>query len=115
MARVKRGTIANKRRKNVLKLAKGYRFGRSKKFKQAKEAIAHAGNHAFAHRKDKKGNFRRLWTLKINAAVRSFGLSYSRFIDMLKKKDIALDRKVLADMAEHNPETFERIVEEVKK
>lgn len=115
MARVKRGTIANKRRKNVLKLAKGYRFGRSKKFKQAKEAILHAGNHAFTHRKDKKGNFRRLWTIKINAAVRAFDLSYSRFIDMLKKKDIALDRKILADIAENNPETFERIVEEVKK
>lgn len=115
MARVKRGTIANKRRKNVLKLAKGYRFGRSKKFKQAKEAILHAGNHAFTHRKDKKGNFRRLWTIKINAAVRAFDLSYSRFIDMLKKKDIALDRKVLADIAENNPQTFERIVEEVKK
>ncbi|MCD8494730.1 MAG: 50S ribosomal protein L20 [Candidatus Pacebacteria bacterium] len=115
MSRVKRGTIANKRRKNVLKLAKGYRFGRSKKFRQAKEAILHAGNHAFAHRKDKKGDFRRLWTIKINAAVRAFGLSYSRFIDMLKKKDITLDRKVLADIAEHNPQAFENIVSEAKK
>jgi large subunit ribosomal protein L20 len=115
MARVKRGTIANKRRKNVLKQAKGYRFGRSKKFRQAKEAIAHAGNHAFAHRKDKKGMFRRLWTMKINAAVRTFGLSYSRFIDMLNKKNVKVDRKILANLAEHQPETFEQVVEEVKK
>jgi large subunit ribosomal protein L20 len=115
MARVKRGTIANKRRKNVLEQAKGYRFGRSKKFRQAKEAIAHAGNHAFAHRKDKKNMFRRLWTMKINAAVRTFGLSYSRFIDMLNKKDVKVDRKILATLAEHQPETFEQVVEQVKK
>ena len=115
MARVKRGTIANKRRKNVLKQAKGYRFGRSKKFRQAKEAIAHAGNHAFAHRKDKKNMFRKLWTIKINAAVRTLGLSYSRFIDMLNKKDVKVDRKILAQLAEHQPETFEQVVEEVKK
>lgn len=114
MSRVKGNKIAHKKRKNLLQLAKGYRFGRSKKFREAKVAVLHAGNHAFTHRKDKKGDFRRLWTQKINAAVRVFDLSYSRFMDMLKKKDSKLDRKVLADMAEYNPETFERIVNQVK-
>lgn len=114
MSRVKGNTIAHKKRKNILKKVKGYRFGRSKKFKQAKEALLHAGNHAFNHRKDKKGDFRRLWTIKINAAVRNFDLSYSRFIDMLTKKNIKLNRKMLAEIAEHNPESFERIIKEVK-
>jgi len=114
MARVKGGLIANKRRKNVLKMAKGYRFGRSTKEKQAKEAILHAGVHAFRDRRNKKRNFRRLWTIKINAAVRPLGLTYSTFIDILNKKEVKLDRKVLADIAENNPETFSRIVEQVK-
>ncbi len=113
MTRVKRGTIKSKRRSNILSQVKGYRFGRSTKKKQAKEAIAHAGVHAFDHRRNKKGDFRRLWQVKINYAVRNFGTTYSKFIDTLKKKDIALDRKVLADMVENNPETFERIVKEV--
>ncbi len=113
MTRVKRGTIKSKRRSNTLSQVKGYRFGRSTKKKQAKEAIAHAGVHAFDHRRDKKGDFRRLWQVKINYAVRSFGTTYSKFIDALKKKEIGLDRKVLADMVENNPETFERIVKEV--
>jgi len=113
MTRVKRGTISLKRRRNVLKQVKGYRFGRSTKERQAREAIAHAGTHAFAHRKDKKNDFRRLWQIKISAAVKPLGLSYSRFIDALKKKDIALDRKVLADMAENNPDTFKNIVKQV--
>jgi len=113
MSRVKRGTISSKRRSNVLSKAKGYRFGRGTKEKQAKEAILHAGVHAFGHRRDKKGDFRRLWQIKINAAVRGAELSYSKFIGALKKKNIGLDRKVLADMAENNPETFDRIVKEV--
>lgn len=114
MSRVKRGTIKNKSRKNTLAQVKGYRFGRSTKKRQATEAIAHAGNHAFAHRRDKKSNFRRLWNVKINAAVRKFDLSYSRFIDALNKKDIAINRKMLADLAEHAPASFERVVNEVK-
>ena len=113
MTRVKRGTISLKRRRNTLKQVKGYNFGRSTKERQAREAIAHAGTHAFAHRKDKKGDFRRLWQIKISAAVKPLGLSYSRFIDSLKKKNIALDRKVLADMAENEPSTFEKIVKRV--
>lgn len=110
MTRVKRGTTSLKRRHNVLKATKGYRIGRSKKERLAREAIAHAGVHAFNHRRDKKGDFRRIWQIKINAAVKPLGFSYSTFISTLKKKGIGLDRKVLADIAENNPEVFERIV-----
>ncbi len=114
MPRVKRGTIANKRRKNTLKQVKGYRFGRSKKEAQAREAIRHAGAHAFAHRKDKKSDRRKLWNVKINARVREHGLSYSKFIGALKKANIAIDRKILADLAENNPKTFANVVEKIK-
>jgi large subunit ribosomal protein L20 len=117
MARVKRGTIANKRRKNILNKVKGYRFGRKAKERQAKVAIAHAGTHAFAHRRDKKNDFRRLWSVKINAATRANEqnpISYSKFIDSLKKKNIKLDRKILADLAENSPKSFNRILEKTK-
>lgn len=114
MTRVKRGTTSAKRRRNVLAQVKGYRFGRSKKEIQAVDAIAHAGAYAFAHRKDKKNVFRRLFTVKINAALRPLGFSYSKFIDALKKKNIIIDRKIMADLAEHNPETFANLVNEVK-
>jgi len=95
-------------------MTKGYRFGRSKKERQAQEAVFHAGIHAFAHRRDKKSDYRKLWNVKINAAVRPAGLSYSRFINALKKKNIVLDRKILADLAENNPESFGRVLEAVK-
>jgi len=111
--RVKRGTTSMKRRRNILKAVKGYRFGRSTKERQAKEAIAHAGAHAFAHRRKKKNDFRRLWQIKINALARENGISYSKLIGALKKKEVALDRKVLADIAENNPEIFEKIIKEV--
>jgi large subunit ribosomal protein L20 len=114
MSRVKRGTISQKRRRNTLKQVKGYRFGRSTKEREAKTAIMHAGANAFTGRRDKKNDYRRLWNIQINAAVRPYGLSYSRFIDRLKKNEIALDRKVLAQLAQENPETFARIVEAVK-
>ena len=114
MARVKRGTTSLKTRKNVLSRVKGYRFGRSTKERQAREAIAHAGNHAFAHRRRKKGDFRRLFTVKLNAALRPLGFSYSRFIDAMTKKNLKLDRKVLSQIAHERPETFERIVANVK-
>jgi large subunit ribosomal protein L20 len=113
MTRVKRGVIKNKRRKNTLSQAKGYRFGRSKKEAQAKDALRHAGAYSFAHRKDKKADARKLWTVRINAAIRPLGLSYSKFIDGLKKKDIKIDRKILSDLALKNPETFERIVKSI--
>lgn len=113
MTRVKRGTIKNKRRKNILAQTKGFRFGRSTKKIQAKDALMHAGNYSFAHRKDKKADARSLWTTRINAATRPFGMSYSKFIDGLKKKNIALDRKILSDIAQKNPEVFERIVKNI--
>lgn len=113
MTRVKRGVIKNKRRKNTLSQAKGYRFGRSKKEAQAKDALRHAGAYSFAHRKDKKADARKLWTVRINAAIRPLGFSYSKFIDGLKKKDIKIDRKILSDLALKNPETFERIVKSI--
>ncbi len=99
-----------KRRRNVLAQVKGYRFGRSTKERQAREAIAHAGTHAFAHRRDKKNDFRRLFQTRINAASRAHGVSYSKLTAALKKAGIALDRKVLAGIAQKHPETFERIV-----
>lgn len=114
MTRVKRGTISSKRRRNTLKQAKGYRFGRSSKERQAKEAIAHAGVHAFQHRRKKKRIFRRLWNVKINAASRANGLSYSKMIDKLKKEKIALDRKILAELAETKPEIFSTLIEKIK-
>lgn len=115
MARVKRGTISLKRRKNVLAKVKGYRFGRSTKEREAKVAIKHAGSHSFAHRKDKKADARALWQAKINAAVRPLGMTYSRFIEALNKKKVGLDRKVLADIAKNHPEAFKRIFDSVTK
>ena len=114
MTRVKRGVLKTKTRRNLLKQVKGYRFGRSTKEASAIEAVAHAGAYAFAHRRDKKGVNRRLWNVKINALVREDGLSYSKFINALKVKNIMVDRKILALLAEHNPETFKRVVAQVK-
>lgn len=114
MARVKGGTTALKRRRGILEQTKGYQFGRSKKKREAREAIFHAQLHAFDHRKDKKGDFRRLWTTRINAALQGFDLKYSRFMKALKDKNIKLDRKVLATLAKDRPESFARVVEQVK-
>ncbi len=114
MVRVKRGTTSLKTRRNVLKQVKGYRFGRSKKERQAREAIAHAGNYAFAHRRKKKNDFRRLWTVRLNGALRPLGFSYSKFIGALKAKNIDLDRKVLSEIARLNPDVFAEIVKKVK-
>lgn len=115
MTRVKRGTIGLKRRKNVLKQVKGYRFGRSTKERQAREAIAHAGTYAFAHRRDKKADARTLWQVQINAIVRELGGSYSKFAGALKKANIAVDRKILATIAKSNPESFKRLYNQVVK
>ncbi len=104
-----------KRRRNVLAQTKGYRFNRSTKERTAKEAIQHAGVHAFRHRRSKKREYRNLWTLRINAAVRPLGFSYSRFIDALKKANITLDRKVLSTLAKDQPEVFARIVSSLQK
>jgi large subunit ribosomal protein L20 len=113
MTRVKRGTMKNKRRKNILSQTKGFRFGRSTKKIQAKDALLHSGNYSFAHRKDKKADARSLWTTRINAAIRPLGMSYSKFIDGLKKKNIIIDRKILADIAQKNPEVFEGFVKNI--
>lgn len=115
MSRVKKATNALKFRRTLLKKVKGYRHARSKKERAAWEAYVHAGKYAFAHRRDKKNDFRTLWNIRINAAVRPHGLSYSRFIHLLKKKNIALDRKVLATLAKDHPEAFKRLVEATQK
>jgi large subunit ribosomal protein L20 len=114
MTRVKKGVHALKRRRSILKQTKGFRHGRSTKERQAKEALLHAGAYAFAHRRDKKSHNRKLWNIKINAQSRELGLTYSKLIDGLKKKNIALDRKILADLAEHNPATFAKVLEAIK-
>lgn len=103
-----------KRRRNVLKDAKGFRHGRSTKEIGAKVALIKAGVNAFAHRKDKKADMRRLWTIRLNAALRPLGISYSKFIDALNKKNIKLDRKVLSEIAKNDSASFARIVEQVK-
>ena len=113
MSRVKRGTTALKRRRNLLKQVKGYRFGRSTKERIAKEALFHAGTHAFRDRKTKKRIARNVWSLRINAAARPEGISYSKLIGGLKKANIALDRKSLAALAKDHPETFKRVVAQV--
>ncbi len=113
MTRVKKGVNALKTRKNTLRKVKGYRHGRSTKERQANEAIFHAGTYSFAHRKDKKGDFRRLWNVRMSAALKANGLSYSKFIPLLKKQDILLDRKILSQLADQNPEIFKKIIEAV--
>lgn len=112
MARVKGGTHSAKHRRNVLKMVKGYRFGRSKKERQAHEAIVHAGKYAFAHRRDKKNDFRKLWNVRINAALGK--RSYSTFIGGLKKQGILVNRKMLSAIASEHPETFRRIAAQSK-
>ncbi len=114
MARVKRGTLKTKRRRNLLAQTKGYRFDRKSKERVAHEAIRKAGQHAFRDRRRKKQDFRSLWNIRINAAVREHGFSYSKFIGALKKKNIALDRKALSTIAMNHPEAFGRLVALVK-
>ncbi|MEK7071016.1 MAG: 50S ribosomal protein L20 [Patescibacteria group bacterium] len=112
--RIKAGTTTKNRHKKVLKLAKGYWMSRSKQFKKAKEAVLHAGQYAYHGRKRTKRNFRTLWIVRLNAAVREQGLSYSVFIQSLKKKKVELDRKVLAQIAVEHPEVFTEIINKVK-
>lgn len=114
MPRVKRGTIANKRRAKVLKRTKGFRWGRKSKERTAKEALLHAESRAFRGRKEKKRVYRQLWSVKINAAVREEGMTYSKFIAALKKANVQIDRKILANLAEHEPAVFKKIVASVK-
>lgn len=113
MTRVKRGTVQRRRHNKVLKAAKGYRGLRNSLYRQAKNAVMKAGQHAYTHRRTKKREFRRLWIARINAAARSHGMSYSRFMCALADNKIALDRKVLADLAVHEPKVFEALVKKV--
>ncbi|MBI2610749.1 50S ribosomal protein L20 [Candidatus Kaiserbacteria bacterium] len=115
MARVKRGVSKTKRRKNILAQTKGYRFDRSKKERIAREAIFHAGSYAFRDRKAKKREFRKLWALRINAAARPLGLSYSKLIGTLKKHGVGLDRKSLAALAKDYPDIFGRVVSQLRQ
>lgn len=114
MSRVKNSVQTRKRRKKVLKLAKGY-FGRkSKVFRTANQAVIRSANYAYRDRRRKKRDFRRLWIARINAATRMNGMSYSKFMHGLKEKNIQLNRKVLADMAVNDIEAFAKLVETVK-
>jgi len=114
MTRVKRGILNTKKRKALLKYTKGFKWGRKSKEAAAKEALLHAWTHAFEGRKLKKRDYRNLWAVKINAASRQIGMKYSHLIAALKKANIKLDRKILANLAEHEPKVFEKVVAKVK-
>ena len=114
MARIKRSVNALKKRRKVMKLAKGYYGSKSKHFRMAKQAVMKSGNYAFVGRKQKKRQFRNLWITRINAAARINGLSYSRFMNGLLKAGITLDRKVLADIAVHDAVGFAALAEKAK-
>ena len=114
MARVKRGVVARRRHKKILGKAKGYYNARRKVFRVAKQAVTKAHQYAYIGRKQKKRNFRALWIVRINAGARMFGLSYSRMMNGLKKAEITLDRKVLADLAVHDIKAFGALAEKAK-
>jgi len=114
MARVKRGVTAHARHKKILKLAKGYYGARSRVYRVAHQAVIKAGQYAFRDRRQKKRQFRALWIVRINAGARMFGLSYSRMMNGLKKANVSLDRKVLADLAVHDLTAFGAVAEKAK-
>lgn len=114
MVRIKANQASRQKHIKVLKAAKGYWMSRHKQFKKAKEATLHAGEYAFTGRKDKKRDFRKLWIIRINAAVRPAGLTYSTFINKLKTKKIEIDRKILAQLAVEQPEVFSTFLEKIK-
>ncbi len=115
MARIKGAMMTRKRRKKTLKLAKGYYGSKSKHFKMAKQQVMKSGNYAFAGRKMKKRQYRSLWITRINNAVRPLGMNYSAFMNGLKKQGVALNRKMLSEMAIHDPQSFAALVESVRK
>jgi len=114
MARVKRGVVARRRHKKIISRAKGYYNARRKVFRAAKQAVIKAGQYAYIGRKQKKRQFRALWIVRINAGARQFGLSYSRLMNGLKKADITVDRKMLADLAVHDIAAFGTLAEKAK-
>ncbi len=115
MARIKRGIMAHKRHKKILKRAQGYWGGRHRLFKTANEAVAHSLQYAYRDRRNKKRDFRRLWITRINAGARMHGLSYNRFIEGLRKADITIDRKILADMAVNDQAGFALLVKKASE
>ncbi len=114
MSRVKRGVTAHRRHKAILKMAKGHKGLRHKIFRRANESVLHALDYAYQHRRDRKGQFRRLWIMRINAAAREQGLTYSRLINGLTKAGVQLDRKVLADLAVRDPVAFASVANQAK-
>jgi large subunit ribosomal protein L20 len=114
MARVKRSVHAKKKRREILEQAKGYQGSRRKRYRLAKEQLMHSGAYAYRDRRDRKAQFRRLWITRINAAVRPHDISYSRFMNGLKAAGIDVDRKILADLAVHDPGAFESLVERAR-
>jgi large subunit ribosomal protein L20 len=115
MARVKRSVHAKKKRREVLRKAKGYYAARSRRYRVAKEQLLHSGQYAYRDRRDRKGQFRRLWIARIGAGARQNGLSYSQMIHGLQKAGVELDRKILADLAVHDPAAFQRLVQTAKE
>lgn len=115
MARVKGGIKSHRRHKKILKLAKGYRGSRNRLYKRAAEAVIRAGEHAFAGRRQKKRDLRRLWIARINGALTQYNIKYSRFINALKKSQINMNRKTLSEMAINDPAGFKTIVEKIKQ
>lgn len=115
MTRIKRGVLAKKKKRTIRKRVRGFLSTRRGSIKRAKEAILKADSQAYAHRKDKKGTMRALWQNRINAAARQHGLSYSKFMNLVKKANVKLDRKILAQLAAEYPKAFANIVKELKK
>jgi len=115
MVRVKGGITTHRKHKKTLKLAKGYWMSRHKQIKKAKEAVLHAGQYAYVGRKNRKRDFRTLWIIRLNAALKPLGLKYNQFINALKKNKVELDRKILAQIAVEHPKTFKQIIEQIKR
>jgi len=113
MSRVKRGVQKRKRRKKLIKQAKGFRWSRKNKYRLAKDALKHAWVYAYRDRKKKKQSFRQLWQIKIGAASRANGINYSKLLNSLRKNNVVIDRKILADLAEFHPDIFKRIIDEL--
>ncbi len=115
MARVKRSVAGRKKRREVLEQAKGYYSARGKHFRAAREQVAHSGVYAFRDRRARKGDFRRLWIVRINAAARQNGISYSRFMAGLREAEVEVDRKILAELAVNDPASFSALVDVAKR
>jgi large subunit ribosomal protein L20 len=114
MVRVKKGKTRHKRRERLLRKVKGFKWGRKSKYRLAKDALHHALEHAYMERKEKKRRMRALWQTQIGAALKPFGISYSKFISKLKEKKIELDRKILAELVKSHPQIFEKVVKEAR-